>query len=275
MDRFERDGLRFGVIDSGPADGETVVLLHGFPQQPRTFRPLAERLNAAGLRTLVPTQRGYVRTARPKQRRAYAMTELAADVIALLDAAEVDKAHLVGHDLGGSQAWGVASWYPDRTASLTVLSTPHPAAMARAFRTSTQALTSWYLAFYQLPFLPESLAVLTLGRALRGTELPVRYINLYLDAMADRPTLTGGLNWYRGIPYSGRPRVGRIRVPTTYVWGNRDFALKRPAAELTASYVHGPYEFRELESGHWLPETEPNRTAAAILDRVEAAPAQG
>jgi pimeloyl-ACP methyl ester carboxylesterase len=273
MDQFERDGLRFGVVDAGPADAETVVLLHGFPQQPRTFRPLAERLNAGGLRTLVPTQRGYSRTARPKGRRAYTTATVAADVIALLDAARIERAHLVGHDWGGNQAWGVAAWHPDRVASLTVLSTPHPAAMIKAFRTSTQALTSWYLAFYQLPFLPESLAMLTLGKALRGTELPVRYINLYLDAMADRPTLTGGLNWYRALPFSSRP-VGRIRVPTTYVWGNRDFALKRHAAELTADYVVGPYSFRELDAGHWLPEAEPNRTAAAILDQVAAAPAR-
>ena len=272
MDHFERDGLRFGVVDSGPATGEAVVLLHGFPQQQRTFFPLAERLNAGGLRTLVPTQRGYSRTARPKQRRAYTTDEVAADVIALLDAAGIERAHIVGHDWGGSQAWGIAAWHPDRVASLTVLSTPHPAAMTKAFRTSTQGLTSWYLAYYQLPFLPESLAVLTLGRALRGTELPVRYINLYLDAMADRPTLTGGLNWYRALPYSTR-HVGRIRIPTTFVWGNRDFALKRRAAELTADYVLGPYAFTELDAGHWLPEAEPNRTAAAILEQVAAAPA--
>jgi pimeloyl-ACP methyl ester carboxylesterase len=266
VDHFERDGLRFGVVDSGPASGQTVVLLHGFPQQPRSFKALAARLNAAGLRTLIPNQRGYAKTARPKQRRAYAWSELAADVIALLDAAAIKRAHIVGHDLGGTQAWGVASWYPDRTASLIVLSTPHPAAMAKAFWTSTQGLTSWYLAYNQLPFLPESLAGLTLGRLLRGTGLPPKFINIYLDTMADRGTLTGGLNWYRGLPYSGRPTVGRIRVPTLFVWGNRDFALKRRAAELTADYVEGPYEFRELDSGHWLPETEPDTVAVAILD---------
>jgi pimeloyl-ACP methyl ester carboxylesterase len=268
VDHFERDGLRFGVIDSGPRDAQTVVLLHGFPQQPRSFKQLAERLNAASLRTLIPNQRGYVKTARPKQRRAYAMAELAADVIALLDGAAIKRAHIVGHDLGGSQAWGLASWYPERAASLTVLSTPHPAAMAKAFRTSTQGLTSWYLAYFQLPFLPESLASLTMGRLLRNTELPPKFINIYLDTMADRGTLTGGLNWYRGLPYSGRPSVGRIQVPTMYVWGNRDFALKRRAAELTADYVKGPYEFRELDSGHWLPETEPDTVAVAILDQA-------
>jgi pimeloyl-ACP methyl ester carboxylesterase len=265
VDHFERDGLRFGVVDTGPRGRETVVLLHGFPQQQRSYKPLAERLNAAGLRTLIPNQRGYVRTARPKRRRAYATVQVAADVIALLDAAGLHRAHVVGHDWGGTQAWGATAWYPDRVASLTILSTPHPAA-ARA------SPWSWHAAFYQLPFLPESLAALTLGRVLRGTELPVKYINFYLDAMADRPTFTGGLNWYRGIPYSRRPAVGQIRVSTTYVWGNRDFAVNRLAAELTADYVTGPYEFRELNSGHWLPEAEPDATSTAILDRVATSP---
>src|SRR5215217_4707381 len=261
---FERGPLRFAVIDSGPADAEVVILLHGFPQQPRGFKGVAERLNAAGLRTLIPSQRGYTPTARPALRRDYRTEETTADVIALLDAAGLDRAHIVGHDWGGAQAWAAAAWYPNRVSSLTVLSTPHPAAMRKAFLASSQGLASWYIGFFQLPRVPELLAGLTLGKTFRGTELPPRYINIYLDAMA----YPGALNWYRGIPYSRRPAIGRITVPTTYVWGNRDIALTRRAAELTADYVDGSYEFRELNAGHWLPEAHPAETAAAILDRV-------
>ena len=270
MHAFERGALRFAVTDSGPSDAEVVVLLHGFPQQPRGFKRLAERLNAAGLRTLIPSQRGYTPTARPTQRREYRTEETVADVVALLDAAHLDRAHIVGHDLGGSQAWGVAAWHPSRISSLTVLSTPHPAALSKAVRTSTQALVSWYIGFFQLPRLPEWLAGLTLGKTFRGTELPPQFINIYLDAMADPRALRGALNWYRGMPFSGRPAVGRIKVPTTYVWGNRDFAVTRRAAELTSDYVDGGYEFRELSAGHWLPESKPAETASAILDRVAA-----
>ena len=229
MHAFERGALRFAVTDSGPSDAEVVVLLHGFPQQPRGFAGVAERLNAAGLRTLIPSQRGYTPTARPARRRDYRTEETAADVIALLDAAGLDRAHLVGHDMGGAQAWAAAAWYPNRISSLTVLSTPHPAAMRKAFVTSTQGLVSWYIGAFR-----------------------------------------GALNWYRGIPFSRRPAIGRITVPTTYVWGNRDIALTRRAAELTADYVDGSYEFRELSASHWLPEAHPAETAAAILDRVTA-----
>jgi pimeloyl-ACP methyl ester carboxylesterase len=270
MHAFERGALRFAVIDSGPSDADVVVLLHGFPQQPRSFKPVAERLNAAGLRTLIPSQRGYTPTAQPQRRRDYRTAETAADVISLLDAGHLDRAHLVGHDLGGTQAWGAASWYPSRIISLTVLSAPHPSALQKSLWTSAQAFVSWYIGFFQLPRLPELLPVLTLGRSLRGTELPPRYLNLYLDAMANPQALRGALNWYRGLPFSRRPAVDRIRVPTTFVWGNRDIAVHRRAAELTADYIDASYEFRELNGGHWLPEAQPDETAAAILDRVTA-----
>ena len=88
--------------------------------------------------------------------------------------------------------------------------------------------------------------------------------------MAEPGALTGALNWYRGIPFSRRPPVGRITVPTTYIWGRDDLALARRAVELTADYVAGPYEVVELEAGHWLPETQPEAIADAILARVRS-----
>ncbi|MET1005577.1 MAG: alpha/beta fold hydrolase [Propionibacteriaceae bacterium] len=267
MESFRRSGYLFDVHDSGGSGAETVVLLHGFPQQPVAFKHVLPPLQAAGLRTLVPSQRGYTASARPKARRHYRSDETVADVIALLDAAGVERVHLVGHDWGGFQAWGVAAWHPDRVASLTVLSTPHPSAMRESFTSSNQALRSLYMALFQLPLLPEAFAQATLARTLRNTDLPLEYIGHYSDIMAERAALTGALNWYRGIPFSRRS-VGAVTVPTTYVWGAHDFALGRTAAERTEKYVHAPYEFRELDAGHWLPETHPDAVAEAVLDRV-------
>lgn len=268
MDHYLRSALRFDVVDSGPTDGEVVVLLHGFPQQPSSWDAVVGRLNTAGLRTLVPSLRGYTATSRPRPRRAYTTTETTADVVALLDAAGIERAHIVGHDWGGAPAWGMAGWHPDRTASVTVLSTPHPAAMIDAFRGSNQALKSWYMAVFQLPVLPELLARRTLAKTLRDSRLPEEHVEAYTAAMAEPGALTGALNWYRGMPFSMRVPVGRIRVPTTYIWGRHDFALGRFAAERTAAYVDGSYEFVDLKAGHWLPETEPDAVASAILDRV-------
>ncbi len=267
MDHFERAGLRFDVLDAGGPAAQTVVLLHGFPQQPSSFNEVTALLHRQGLRTLVPSQRGYTATARPSRRRDYQTGETVADVVALLDAAGLANAHIVGHDWGGVQAWAMGAWHPERVASLTVLSTPHPAALRESLRVSSQGLKSWYAVMFQLPLLPEAFAARTLGKTLRDTRLPLKYVGRYCDAMAERGRLTGALNWYRGIPFSRRP-VGAVSVPTTYLWGRHDFALGRAAAELTEKHVHAPYEFRELDSGHWLPEVEPDAVAEAILDRV-------
>ena len=175
----------------------------------------------------MPTQRGYSPSASPRHRREYRTVELSNDVIALLDAAGIERAHIVGHDWGGALAWGMAGRHPDRTASVVVLSTPHPAAMVDAFRHSNQALKSWYMGFFQLPLLPEVLTRRTLARLLRASGLPEQYVTIYVYAMADPGAMTGAINWYRGIPFSMRDPVGRIRVPTTYIWGRHDVALNR------------------------------------------------
>jgi pimeloyl-ACP methyl ester carboxylesterase len=271
VDYFLRPGLRFDVVDSGPAEAPAVVLLHGFPQQPFSFEAVASRLNAAGLRTLTPTQRGYTPTARPNRRRNYRIATTTADVVALLDTADLSQAHIVGHDLGGTQAWGMAGRHVDRVASLTVLSTPHPAAFVRSLWTSKQGLLSWYMGFFQLPALPESMVRSKLSKSLRDSGLPADFAERYAEAMAGQGALTGALNWYRGIPFSMRQPLGRITVPTSYIWGRHDFALSRRAVELTADYVVGPYEVVELEAGHWLPETQPDAVAGAILARVQSA----
>jgi pimeloyl-ACP methyl ester carboxylesterase len=125
------------------------------------------------------------------------------------------------------------------------------------------------MVLFQLPALPERLAQRTLAKSLHDSGLPDDFVDRYAAAMAESGALTGALNWYRGLPFSRRP-LGRITVPTTYVWGRDDFVLARRAVELTADYVAGPYEVVELEAGHWLPETEPEPIADAILARVRS-----
>ena len=127
MKSYHRDGLRFDVIDRGPRDGPAVVCLHGFPQDATAYDGVAPLLVERGMRVLAPDQRGYSAGARPTGRSAYALPELVADVLALLDAAGIDAAHVVGHDWGGAVAWALAGRHPDRVLSLTALSTPHPA----------------------------------------------------------------------------------------------------------------------------------------------------
>ncbi|MFE7629072.1 alpha/beta fold hydrolase [Kocuria sp. NPDC057446] len=273
MDRPTRPpsgALRLDVRDDGPPDGEPVLLLHGFPQDGTSWSGVAPVLWRAGLRTLVPDQRGYAAAARPRGRRAYRLELLVQDAAALLDAAGVERAHVVGHDWGGIVAWALAAHRPDRTASLTVASVPHPRALARSLTRSPQALRSAYVAAFQLPRLPEALLGPRLEDLLLRSGLPAEEAARYAVRMQEPGALTGALNWYRALPLS-RVRTGAVDVPTTYAWGHRDPALGRRAAELTAEHVRGPYRFVELDAGHWLPETRAEELAEIVLERVRSA----
>jgi pimeloyl-ACP methyl ester carboxylesterase len=273
MDQFTRDGLTFDVRDGGPADGETVVLLHGFPQDNTAWSAIEPILHEAGYRTLAPDQRGYSPGARPAGRKAYTQERIADDVVAMLDAAGVERAHVVGHDWGGSVVWVLAGRDDGRVLSCTALSTPHPAALLQAMRTSSQGLRSWYMAFFQLPWLPEQLISRVLVPQLVHDGLPRPYAEHDAQRMAEPGALTGALNWYRAMPYGLRGSIHRSRVPSLYVWGAKDTFLGRKAAELTERYVAAPYTFTELpDAGHWLPETHPTQVATLILDHLRSTP---
>lgn len=276
MDSFQRDGLTFDVFDSGPADGEPVVLLHGFPQDRTAWNGVAPLLQKHGLRTLAPDQRGYSPMARPRGRSAYRLRETTADVLALLDAAGLESAHVVGHDWGGIVGWALGAWHPDRVRTLTAISVPHPAAMARALVTSDQGLRSYYMALFQLPLLPERLLRAgdgaTLRRMLHHGGLPDESVARYAARMREPGALSAALGWYRALPWSGRDPVGKVRVPTLHLWSTGDAFLGRAATEATGRFVDAPYRLEVLDHvSHWIPELAPERVADLVADHVRTA----
>ena len=155
MEHYRRDDLVFDVRDAGPPDGSVVVLLHGFPQRNDSWNAVIDRLTAEGYRCLAPNQRGYSSGARPFRRRDYRMSELVADVGALIDASGARQVHLVGHDWGAAVAWAAAAEMSDRLATVSPISVPHPGAFMKSLATSRQGLASWYMYVFQLPRIPE------------------------------------------------------------------------------------------------------------------------
>jgi pimeloyl-ACP methyl ester carboxylesterase len=273
VDSFRRNGLTFDVRDAGPPDGEPVVLLHGFPQDSAAWDAVSPQLHQHGLRTLAPDQRGYSPMARPRGRKQYTLRETAADVLALLDAAGLESAHIVGHDWGGMVAWALAAWHPDRVRTLTVLSVPHPAAMAKAMVTSDQALRSYYMFAFQLPLVPERLLLAQGGKALRGMlrsgGLSREATAHYVARMQEPGALSAALGWYRAMPFEARDRVGTVRVPTLHVWSTGDAFLGRAGIEATARFVDAPYRLEILEDiSHWIPELAADRVADLVTAHV-------
>ena len=196
---------------------------------------MAAALAGAGYRVLAPDLRGYSPGARPAARAAYRNSELAADVLALADAAGAERFHLAGHDWGAALAWYVAGRHPERVASLAALSVPHPQAFVQALVSSSQLARSWYMAAWQLPWLPEQLLSRRDGQMLRDiltrTGLDPASAERYALRARDPATLRGPLNWYRAMPLSLREPAGPVRVPTMFIWGNRDRFVTRAAAE--------------------------------------------
>src|SRR5271155_2496349 len=207
MERFTNAAFSFEVTDTAPAGGHgpegVAILLHGFPPDRRCWHRVTSALAAGGYRAPAPDLRGYSPGARPAARSAYRNSQLAADVLALADAAGAERFHLAGHDWGAALAWYVAGRHPGRVTSLAALSVPPPQAFARALITGDQAARSWYMAACQLPWLPERVLGRRDGRAFRDT-----LVRTGLDpASADRYAAPGPgpagrrgpLNWERAL----------------------------------------------------------------------------
>lgn len=246
------DGMDLRCRLCGPAEGEPVVLLHGFPETSAMWVRAMGLLAGRGYRCVAPDQRGYSPGARPRAVGAYTQRALASDVLALAGALGFGRFHLVGHDWGAACGWTVVQLAPERVLSWTALSVPHMASFGKAIRSDPeQRKKSRYMLLFQLPVVPETLlASGTLEKIWRGAAPEER--EDYRAVFASYAARRAALNWYRA---ARRDRVayGDVSVPTLMVWGNRDIAIARAGVEDTARYMKGPYELLELGAGHWLP----------------------
>jgi pimeloyl-ACP methyl ester carboxylesterase len=268
--QIQARGLTFDVHEGGPADGTPVLLLHGFPQDHREFDLILPRLHAAGLRTYALDQRGYSPGARPAAVADYRLGEPTADAIAVLDALGVEQAHVIGHDWGAQVGWLLAAGHPDRVSSLTAVSVPHPRGLGVALRNQpSQKLRFAYMGVFRSR-IAERLLLGADGTALRQMMRPIgARAGLYASAMREPGRLTGALNWYRALTGGQLGSVGKVTVPTTYVWSDGDPVVGRPAALATATWVTGDYRFVTLRGiGHWVPEEAPRALADVALARI-------
>ena len=266
----------FDALAAGPADGELVLLLHGFPQSSWQWRSQLAALGDAGFRAVAPDQRGYSPRARPETTESYRVDHLAADVLAIADWLGGHHFHLVGHDWGAVVAWQVAGRYPDRLRTLTAVSVPHPVAMAEAMASATgdQLARSSYIAFFRAPEMPERLMLADEAAGLRALFANTGYsdreaMEHYVARLAEPGALTAALNWYRAIDPVVVLSLQPVSAPTLFVWSTDDPAIGREAADACAAHVAGPYRFEVLEGvSHWIPEDAPDDLNRLLLDHL-------
>jgi pimeloyl-ACP methyl ester carboxylesterase len=261
-------------MEAGPPDGPLVILLHGFPDFSWGWRKQVPALVAQGCHVIVPDQRGYANSDKPLDLKDYHLDTLVADVIAIADACERGRFRLVGHDWGGLIAWWTAARHPLRVEQLVVINAPHPDSWLRlATRLWAQARKSWYVAFFQLPWLPEFLLrfrnFLLLRRALRRSSRPDTFssgsLDHYVTAWSHPGALTAMLNYYRALRLRRIRAPAKITTPTLLLWGEQDIFLDRALAEASLMLCENAERVYFPEGTHWVHLEEPDLINTEIL----------
>ena len=257
------NGVRLHFVEQG--EGPLVVLLHGFPEFWYSWRHQIPALAEAGFRVIAPDQRGYNTSEKPPGVRSYRIEHLVDDVAALIEHAGESRAVVVGHDWGGAVAWATATLRPEVVEKLVVLNAPHPRALQRELRRLRQLARSWYVFFFQLPWLPEAAirfgGYRVLDRGLRReTKRPAAFsdtdIAAYKEALAQPGALTAAINYYRAAvrrnPFESARMLRQIDVPTLLIWGEQDPYLGLELTGGLEQWVPNIRVERIPESSHWV-----------------------
>jgi pimeloyl-ACP methyl ester carboxylesterase len=274
-------GLTFDTLAAGEPGAPLVLLLHGFAESMHCWRAQVEALAAAGYRAVAPSQRGYSPGARPDtgDPANYHIDRLMDDAMAIVAASGYGdrRFHLVGHDWGGSIAWALADRFPQRLASLTVLSRPHPNAFNRALQMpdGDQAHRSRHHRAFLEPgagdvVLAEDAKWLRVRWAAAG--VPADAIARHLAVLGNKDAMEAALAWYRARGAIRGP-LGPIRTPTLYIWGDADDTVGRIAAEGTQDFIAAPYRFEVFAGvGHFPADQAPDRVSELLLQQVVSYP---
>jgi pimeloyl-ACP methyl ester carboxylesterase len=261
------DGVDLHIRETGT--GTPVVLLHGWPDDGELWRHQVPVLAAAGYRVIVPDLRGFGASGKPTDVDAYGPSHQIGDVIGVLDALEVPRAHVVGHDWGAAIGWLVASLAGDRVASLTALSVGHPAAVRTAGR--RQLEKSWYFLLFQFREVAERWLSDNDFQHLREWAGHPD-IEPVVRRLSDPAALTASLGPYRAmLPpeslLSPPPQWPPVTVPTMGVWSAGDGALVEAGMANSSRYVTGPWRYERIDNaGHWIPLEVPDRLNELLLD---------
>ena len=280
-------GVTLNVALAGPEDGPPVILLHGFPESHRTWREVAPLLDDR-FRLVMPDQRGFAGSDRPREVDAYATETLVDDIFALADALSLERFALVGHDWGGAIAWPAALRRDPRLTRLAIVNAPHPFIFQKSLiEDSAQRVASQYITAFRTPGFEKAVAAMgfeaffekTFGGHVDLATIPETEKRQYLAEWSQPGALTAMLNWYRAsklvVPPPGLSVplpdwllrfASRVAVPTLVIWGLRDTALLPVQLEGLEDVVDDLEIVRIADAGHFVPWERPQAVAEALRD---------
>jgi pimeloyl-ACP methyl ester carboxylesterase len=275
---IQANGLSFEVDHCGAGD-RLALCLHGFPECAFSWRYQLPLLARLGYKAWAPNLRGYGRSSRPPRVADYAMPHLLADVAGLIDAAGAQSTVLIGHDWGGIIGWNFVIWELRPVERFIVLNAPHPALFLKRWFRFPQILRSWYIFFFQLPWLPEWLfrarGARAIGNAFRDmavdkSRFPDDVLEVYRRQALQPSALTAMINYYRAalrnLPTGRSVRALEriLDVTTLMIWGEEDTALGKELTRGTGTLVRD-LTLRYLPHvSHWVQQEAPETVNAII-----------
>jgi len=270
------NGVSLHYVEYGK--GPLIVLLHGFPECWYAWRFQLPALAEAGYRVVAPDLRGYNLSDKPKGVAAYRLGCLVGDVKELIQALGEDSAVVVGHDWGGVIAWQLAMSEPQVVKKLIILNAPHPQRYLEALKTPEQLLRSWYVVFFQLPWLPElmirgfgfaGLRQRLLNEPVHADAFDEASVEVYQQALAQPGALMAALNYYRAgfgsLQRGLRQPMRPIEMPTLVIWGEQDRYLGINLLQGLEPWVKNLTVERIADASHWVQAEVPERVNERIL----------
>lgn len=277
------NGIRQHYVTAGK--GPLVVLLHGFPEYWYAWRHQIPVL-AEHFQVVVPDLRGYNETDRPRHVSDYSPCNLVDDITGLIKALGHEKAHIVGHDWGGGIAWRIALEYPKMIERLAVLNCPHPYVMARALRSNfRQLVKSWYIFFFQIPYLPELIFKINPKRFIEGV---LRGMSIRKDTFSDEDlakyrqalekpgAYQAAINYYRAAfrvaaKEGSHKGFRKITAPTLLIWAEGDAALGKELTNDMQGLFAGPFNIEYIpDCSHWVNEEQPELVNRLLMQFLMA-----
>jgi pimeloyl-ACP methyl ester carboxylesterase len=267
--RIQGDGVELEVRDDGDRDAPAVLLVHGFPDSSHLWRHQIAALNGAGRRTIAPDMRGFGASDRPADVEAYRLTRAVADLVAVLDALDLERASVVGHDWGAAVAWILAALHPERTERLVAMSVGHPAAQRRTIADREKA---WYMLLFQFEGVAEELIARDDWALFREWLREDGDVERYIEELSRPGALTAGLSWYRANLHpkrqlEPRPQLPPVQAPTLGLWSTGDNYLNEQPMLDSAAQVTGPWRYERIDgASHWMQLDQPERVNALLLE---------